>query len=157
MPRLEQVAGRHRGRVELVDLAFLHEYRVLVAVPVPCAQDRVVDIPRRAVRMDVDQLYGEIGVTGVRGYEQPGAYEPGDVQLRFERLGGVDQHIGTGLDSALVKTAAKRCAAVAADAPAQCRNRVHRVIGKRIGAGQNRRFGGQGAVAEYAVGVAAAR
>src|SRR5262245_57870811 len=66
MASLKEVAGRHWLQGDLVDLPRLHpRQRFVVSVAIPHTLDRLVEVVSSAVRIDIDQLYGEVGVLDI--------------------------------------------------------------------------------------------
>ncbi|MDP7077602.1 MAG: hypothetical protein QGI64_04965, partial [Desulfobacterales bacterium] len=59
------VTGRHWADRDLVDLSGLHEHLFVVPLTVTCALDRFIKIVGSAVRIHIEQFYGEIRVFNI--------------------------------------------------------------------------------------------
>src|SRR6185437_7164164 len=63
MTGFEVIAGHHWPKRHLVDLAVFHpDFRFVISVAIAHALNRLVEIVRTTVRIDVDQLDGKISV-----------------------------------------------------------------------------------------------
>ena len=75
-------------------------------MPVAEAQDPVGQDLRAAIRMDVDQLRGDVRVEGAAADVEDGLHRADDVKVMRKRLRGEDQDVLAPLERALVERAA---------------------------------------------------
>ena len=147
----EHVRGREWAECHLVDRARFHADVPVEAVPVPHAQDRVVQVDGAAIGVDMGELDGEVGVGRVGRHVQDHLDRSDHGQRLVERFRRVDEHVGAGLDAALIEGAGF-VVTHAAEGAAVGRRRRARVVHETVGAGAARSgVGGQRAVAGGAV------
>jgi hypothetical protein len=66
------------------------------------AQESVRDVDGPARRLDVAESGEEVGVPEARAHPQLGLYRTYDLQVSLQWFAGVDEHIGPGLQGAVV-------------------------------------------------------
>ena len=152
MARPEVVARHLEVDLDLIDFACLHPSFLREALAVSHAQDSLLHVVGRAVRMDIDELGGEVGVAR-RGRDVQHQFDrPRNLQALFERWRRVDQHVVPHLEFPLVTAARKkvgmRCTPIG---PAQRRHRCVGVIDETIGGFVDWRLGTQPSAPHAAV------
>ena len=99
----------------------------------------VADVDRRAGRVDVAQPGEEVGVLAAGAHEQVCRDLAEQLEVGWQRGAGVGQHVGTGLEHAVVHS--RR--ALQADRPAQARCGVARVVAVAVRLAGGRRLGAE--------------
>ena len=133
MAGAEHVGGRERPQGHFVDLARFHRDVPVEAFAVAHAEDRVVEVEGPTVGEDVYELDREVGVRCVGGDVQDDVDRSDDGERFFERFRRVDEHVGAGLDAALVE-GARFVVAHAAEGAAVGRHGRARVVDETVGA-----------------------
>ena len=106
MAFFEELAGGPAVDVVGVDFAGLDQGRLVQPFAEAGADHAVAEALGKTVGPDVDQLGGEVGVSGARCGEELCADRAGDFGVLGEWLGGVDQYVIAALDGAVVIRAA---------------------------------------------------
>src|SRR5207247_8499160 len=135
--------------------AVLHPDRgLIVALTIAQALDRLIQVVRRAVRIDVDDLDGDIGILRAGGDVEGRLDRAADFDPVLQGLRGVDQNVRAGFHFALIEGASGDGIAGAADVAAVRGDGIHRVVVEAAGCVRGRRRAGEPAVAGEGVGLA---
>jgi hypothetical protein len=119
MADVEVVARRHRLERDLVRLPGLHEYLLVVTIPVAQSLDRLVEVVGSTIGVDVDELDGDVGVLAIGGDVHDDLDWTAHFQPLGERLGRVDENVRAILELLLIHRAAGECIRLTAHVAAE--------------------------------------
>src|SRR6185437_2011847 len=96
MTGFEVIAGHHWSKRHLVDLAVFHpDFRFVISVAIAHALNRLVEIVRTTIRINVDQLDSEIGDLRIGRDKERHFDWPADFKTFLQRPGTVNKDILT--------------------------------------------------------------
>ena len=129
MAGLEEIACVHRRETKLVNLAGLHPHeRLVVAVAITQPLNRLIQIVSTTIRIDVDQLHGEVCVLHIGRNIERDFDRTAQFDAFFQRLSRVNKDVVALFHLALIPRTALHRVARAADVAAIRRHRVHRIV-----------------------------
>src|ERR1043165_202338 len=115
MSGVEKIAGDHRLQRHFIHFAGFHpDIWFVVSVAITHPLNRFVEIECTAIGVDVDEFDSEIRILRVRRHKKSDFYWPTDFETFSQRLGGINEDIGSRLVLALIERA--RCDCVSSTA-----------------------------------------